>query len=95
MACPQLQQIQAEISELRDERSALQEELRTASPGQKPGLVGQIKRLNSQIALKTRELNLCLAQNPPPPPSASPTNHRVGLPMANDTSRNGHSAADW
>ncbi len=63
MACENLI---AELAELRTERTDLQAELQTAPPGMKAFLVSQIKAINKAIVLKQKELDICLAQNPPP-----------------------------
>jgi len=65
MACEQLK---SELAGLIEERTALQDELKTAPPALKPFLVSQIKALNKQIALKKHELDVCTSQNPSPPP---------------------------
>ncbi|MBK5281262.1 MAG: hypothetical protein JJE16_04130 [Nitrospiraceae bacterium] len=51
-----------EIEELKQERNALQTELRSAAPDRKRGLVNQIKHLNSSIDAKNAALDACVAQ---------------------------------
>ena len=63
MAC---ENIQTELNELLGERIDLQEQLRTAAPGEMSVLVFLIKALNKQIAFKKHDLDVCLAQNPSP-----------------------------
>jgi hypothetical protein len=63
MSCETLQN---QLEELMAERRDAQKDLSTAAPGEKSGLVSQIKRLNKQIAVKKSELDICLANNPTP-----------------------------
>jgi hypothetical protein len=60
MAC---EAVQLELDALVAERTGYQDDLRSASPSQKPFLVAQIRALNRQIAAKRRELNQCLIDN--------------------------------
>lgn len=63
------------IKAFEQERNDLQEELQHAAPGDKPGLVMQIRALNRQISAARAQLTDCIANNPadppPPPPLAA------------------------
>lgn len=65
MAC---EKIADELRELQFERRDVQEELRSAAPGAKGRLAGQIRMLMRLISLKQSELNACRAANPITPP---------------------------
>jgi len=66
----QCQELADEIEGLKQESEALETELSSAPPQNKPGLVRQIARLNSLIDAKQTALDACVAQygGPPPPP---------------------------
>jgi hypothetical protein len=51
--------IQAEIEGMKAEIDALQEDLKTATPSQKPGIIKEIKRLQSEVAQGDRRLEDC------------------------------------
>jgi hypothetical protein len=65
---PECKELADMIEALEQERSDLQQELQSAAPGQKAGLVAQIKALNRQIAAAHDQLVDCLGPPPPPPP---------------------------
>ena len=66
----QCQALADEIEELKQERAALQTQLLSAQPGDKPHLARQIRRLYSLINAKKPALDACVAQyGGPPPPS--------------------------
>jgi hypothetical protein len=69
---PQCVELANAIESLVQERRDLQEELQSAAPGQKPGLVAQIRALNRQIAAASDALADCIANSPPPPPPPPP-----------------------
>ena len=54
--------IAAQIAALTAEKQVLQADLQTASPGQKPGLVAQIKALSTQIAALNAKQKICDAK---------------------------------
>jgi hypothetical protein len=66
------QSIQDEIDGLRQERNELQEELQHAAPGEKPALLRLIRRLNLQLAGLQKQLDDCVASQPPEPPPLPP-----------------------
>jgi hypothetical protein len=55
--------IQNEINNLKAERTGLQDELKSAAPGEKPNLAGQILQLNKQITPKEKQLDACAKTN--------------------------------
>jgi hypothetical protein len=55
--------IQNEINNLKAERTGLQNELKSAAPGEKPNLAGQILQLNKQITPKEKQLDACAKTN--------------------------------
>lgn len=61
---PQVQGLEADIAAVKDEIAGLQEDLRTAAPGAKPGLVGQIRTLQARLASLTTQLNNAKKQLP-------------------------------
>jgi hypothetical protein len=65
---PECQSIADELQALMEERADLQAQLQSAATSQKPGLVAQIKKLNTQIAEKEAELDQCMGVEPPRPP---------------------------
>ncbi len=67
----QCQEIQNRIDGLLAEKNSLSEDLHSASPSQKPGIVAQIRKLSAEISAARRQLNQCLTTHgvPPPPPA--------------------------
>jgi hypothetical protein len=65
------QPIANKITGLQSEVASLQTELQTAEPGEKAGIIGQIKSLDNQIATQQGLLTDCVKQHPyqPPPPN--------------------------
>jgi NTE family protein len=61
---PDCQLIANGIAELEDERESLQEDLRSAAPGEKGAIAGQIRALNGQIGREERRLQACIAERP-------------------------------
>jgi hypothetical protein len=68
----QCQALDTELSEIAAEIGAVQEELRGAATGAKPGLVGQVRALRTRATRIRGELNSCLAIYPVLPPSPAP-----------------------
>jgi hypothetical protein len=60
MACEQLSK---KVTSLKQERSALQEDLKSAVPGSKAAIAAEIKKLNKIIQQAQAELNACLTKN--------------------------------
>jgi hypothetical protein len=58
--------IQDRIIELQAEKRLLQDELRNASPGEKPPLNAQIREVATAIEEQQEELNRCRTVNPAP-----------------------------
>jgi ribosomal protein L29 len=56
MTCEQLKQ---QVESLKLEKSDLQAQLHTASPGQKPGIAAQIKAINKTLAQLKKQLEAC------------------------------------
>jgi hypothetical protein len=69
---PECQKIANSIEALEGERRSLQEELRTAAPGEKPFIASQIKAINRQIGALHDQLTDCIANTPPPPQPPPP-----------------------
>ena len=61
--------IRDEIDGLEAMVDSLQEELRTAPPGMKPGLIKMIRETREEIGDLRADLRSCEQQNPPQPPS--------------------------
>jgi hypothetical protein len=59
--------LRAEAESLLAEIRDLQEQLGSAAPGEKPYLVRQIRALQAQLNSAQRKLDICVAQNSPPP----------------------------
>jgi hypothetical protein len=55
--------IQNELNGLISERNGIQEELKSAAPGEKPNLAGQVKALLPKIAAKEKALDTCAKAN--------------------------------
>src|ERR1051325_899475 len=53
------QQIAATITELQAEVADLQQQLQGAGPSEKPAIIAQIKKLNSEIAAQKNDLSKC------------------------------------
>jgi hypothetical protein len=66
------QSIQNEIDSLRQERSELQKELQHAPPSEKPALLLLIRRINLQLGGLQKQLDDCIASQPPEPPPLPP-----------------------
>ena len=73
------QPIANKITGLKSEVASFQKELQTAAPGQKQFLLGQIEKLNSQIAQQTALLNTCVKEHPYHPPPPPPKNPCLGI----------------
>jgi hypothetical protein len=70
------QAIITEIASLERLKRSLQQQLRFAAPGEKPGIITQINEVNAEIAAQEAALAQCRADNPPTPtptPTPSPT----------------------
>src|SRR5580704_7363324 len=73
------QPIANKITGFKSEVASLQKQLQTAAPGQKQFLLGQIEKLNSQIAQQTALLNTCVKEHPYHPPPPPPKNPCLGI----------------
>ncbi|HLF26682.1 MAG TPA: M12 family metallopeptidase [Anaerolineae bacterium] len=68
----QCQGLLNELNDLQAQIAALQAELSTAGPTEKPAIVRQIRALQSQANTVQQNLNTCIAQNTPPQPPPWP-----------------------
>jgi NTE family protein len=64
---PECQLIANGITALLEERASLQEDLRSAAPGEKAAIAAQIRRLNTQIGREEGRLEACKAERPRSP----------------------------
>jgi hypothetical protein len=56
--------INQDLKGLENEMNGLQQELETASTGEKPAIIRQIRELNAQIETKENQLRQCILENP-------------------------------
>ena len=72
---PECQPIASKIKGLQSDISSLQKTLQKAAPGEKAGLIAQIKKFQGQIAQEQGLLDDCVKKHPyhpPPPPPKNP-----------------------
>lgn len=75
----QCQPIANTIAGLKSDVASLQKELQKAAPGEKAGLISQIKQAESKIAKEQGLLDDCVKKHPYQPPKPPPPNPCLGL----------------
>jgi hypothetical protein len=87
---PECRGLDAEVKGVQADIKGFQEDLHSAAPGEKPWLIQQINKLNSELRIKKKQLEDCIRKHttPPTPPKPDPCQSIQGEIKSLEAERN-------